>query len=249
MRQPAPATGSGGLLTSVHPALERVLGPRVAHPAVLEILSRCGGPEGIRAAGRRKLTTIATKHAPRMGGRLVEEILAALPAQTVIVPGTKAAETVLPKLADSLKAVLLQRKQIAEDIERMFDDHPLAKVATSMPGVGVRTGARILLEVGDGTAFATAGHLASYAGIAPITHRSGSSIRGEHPARSGNHKLKRALFLSAFAALHDPASRAYYTRKRAEGKKHNAALICLARRRCDVLYAMLHSKQPYQAAA
>ncbi|MCX0272950.1 IS110 family transposase [Nocardia zapadnayensis] len=238
-----------GLLTGIHPALERVLGPRIAHPAVLEILSRCGGPEGIRAAGRRKLSAIATKHAPRMGARLVDEILAALPAQSVTVPGTKAAETVLPKLADSLKAVLLQRKQIAADIEEMFADHPLAEVLTSMPGIGVRTGTRILLEVGDATAFASAGHLASYAGIAPITHRSGSSIRGEHPARSGNHKLKRALFLSAFAALHDPASRAYYDRKRAEGKKHNAALICLARRRCDVLYAMLHSKQPYRAPA
>lgn len=236
-----------GLLTGIHPALERVLGPRIAHPAVLEILSRCGGPEGIQAAGRRKLTAIATKHAPRMGARLVEEILAALPAQTVTVPGTKAAETVLPKLADSLKAVLLQRKQIAENIEEMFADHPLAEVLTSMPGIGVRTGTRILLEVGDATAFASAGHLASYAGIAPITHRSGSSIRGEHPARSGNHKLKRALFLSAFAALHDPASRAYYDRKRAEGKKHNAALICLARRRCDVLFAMLKTKQSYRA--
>ncbi len=213
---------------------------------MLEILSRCGGPAGIRAAGRRKLTTIAVKHAPRMGARLVEEILAALPAQTVTVPGANAAEIVLPRLADSLKNVLLQRKSIAEDIERMLDDHPLAKV--SMPGVGVRTGARILLEVGDGSAFATAGHLAAYAGIAPVTHRSGSSIRGEHPARSGNHKLKRALFLSAFAALHDPASRAYYTRKRDEGKKRNAALICLARRRCDVLYAMLKTKQPYRNA-
>ncbi|WP_405160755.1 IS110 family transposase [Nocardia sp. NBC_01499] len=235
-----------GLLTSIHPALERVLGPRISHPAVLEILSRCGGPQGIRAAGRRKLTTIATRHAPRMGARLVEEILTALPAQTVTVPGANAAEIVLPKLADSLKTVLLQRKSVAEDIERMLDDHPLAKVLTSMPGVGVRTGARILLEVGDGSAFATAGHLASYAGIAPVTHRSGSSIRGEHPARSGNHKLKRALFLSAFAALHDPASRAYYTRKRDEGKKHNAALICLARRRCDVLYAMLKTKELYR---
>ncbi|MFR9753822.1 transposase, partial [Nocardia sp. 004] len=131
----------------------------------------------------------------------------------------------------------------------MFTDHPLAEVLTSMPGIGVRTGTRILLEIGDGTAFASAGHLASYAGIAPITHRSGSSIRGEHPARSGNHKLKRALFLSAFAALHDPTSRAYYNRKRAEGKKHNAALICLAQRRCDVLYAMLHHKQPYRTPA
>ncbi len=63
----------------------------------------------------------------------------------------------------------------------MLDAHPLAKVLTSMPGVGVRTGARIRLEVGDRSAFATARHLASYAGIAPVTHNSGSSIKGEHP--------------------------------------------------------------------
>jgi transposase len=238
-----------GLLTSVHPALERVLGPRVAHPAVLEILLRCGGPIGIDKAGRRKLTTIATKHAPRMGARLVEDILAALPQQTVSVPGAKAAEIVLPKLADTLKTIQLQRSTIAADIERMLDAHPLSKVLTSMPGIGVRTGARILLEVGDGSAFKTPGHLAAYAGIAPVTHRSGSSIRGEFPARSGNHKLKRALFLSSFAALHDPASRAYYDRKRAEGKKHNAALICLSRRRCDVLFAMLRNGETYRPSA
>ena len=115
-----------------------------------------------------------------------------------------------------------------------------------MPGIGVRTAARILLEVGDGTSFATSGHLAAYAGLAPVTRRSGSSIRGEHPPRGGNKQLKRAFFLAAFAALADPVSRAYYDRKRAEGKRHNAALICLARRRCDVLFAMLRDKTPYQ---
>jgi transposase len=115
-----------------------------------------------------------------------------------------------------------------------------------MPGIGVRTAARILLEVGDGTAFPTPGHLAAYAGFAPVTRRSGSSIRGEHPPRGGNKNLKRAFFLAAFAALADPTSRAYYDRKRAEGKRHNAALICLARRGCDVLFAMLRDKIPYQ---
>jgi hypothetical protein len=70
--------------------------------------------------------------------------------------------------------------------------------------------------------------------------RSGTSIRGEFPARSGNKDLKNALFRSAWiASCHDPVSRAYYDRKRAEGKKHNAAVICLARRRCDVIRAML----------
>ena len=82
-------------------------------------------------------------------------------------------------------------------------------------------------------------HLASYAEIAPVTRRSGASIRGERPSRCGNKKLKRAVFLSAFAALHHPPTRAYYDRKRAEGKRHNQAIIALARRRCDVLFAML----------
>jgi transposase len=234
-----------GLLTGIHPALERVLGPKATHLAVLEILSRCGGPIGIRTAGRRKLAGIAIKLAPRMGAKLVEDILAALDEQTVVVPGTSAADTVLPRLADSLKSVLLQRKNVADEVEEILDTHPLARVLTSMPGIGVRTSARILLEIGDASAFKSSGHLAAYAGIAPVTHRSGSSIKGEHPARTGNRKLKRAFYLAAFAALADPTSRAYYDRKRAEGKKHNAALICLARRRCDVLFAMLRNRTHY----
>jgi transposase len=75
-----------GLLTGLHPALERVIGSRITHPAVLEILSRCGGPAGIRAAGRRKVASIATTHAPRMGEKLVAAIWAALDEQTVTVP-------------------------------------------------------------------------------------------------------------------------------------------------------------------
>jgi transposase len=235
-----------GLLTGVHPALERAIGPRISHPAVLEILSRCGGPTGIRAAGRRKLTAIATAHAPRMGDKLVAAIWAALDEQTVTVPGTAAADTVLPRLADSLKTVLQQRKQVATEVEEILDAHPLAGVLISMPGIGVRTAARILLEIGDASSFASSAHLAAYAGIAPVTRTSGSSIKGEHPARTGNRKLKRAFFLAAFAALTDPTSRAYYQRKRDEGKKHNAALICLARRRCDVIYAMLRNKTHYR---
>ncbi|MFD9966550.1 IS110 family transposase [Amycolatopsis sp. NPDC058986] len=235
-----------GLLTGIHPALERAIGPKIAHPAVLEILSRCGGPAGIRKAGRRKLAAIAATHAPRMGDKLVTAILAALDEQTVTVPGTTAADTVLPRLADSLKTVLQQRKTVAGEVEGILDAHPLAGVLISMPGIGIRTAARILLEIGDATAFKSSGHLAAYAGIAPVTNESGSSIKGEKPARTGNRKLKRAFFLSAFAALSDPVSRTYYDRKRAEGKKHNAALICLARRRCDVLYAMLRNHTYYR---
>lgn len=235
-----------GLLTQIHPALERAIGGNISHPAVLALLAKYCGPTGLADAGRRRLTTTAKALAPRMHERLVEAIVKALTEQTVTVPGTRAAELVLPQLAAQLQGLLTQRAEAAKQVEEALDAHPLSQLLMSMPGVGIRTAARLLLDVGDGSAFPTAGHLAAYAGLAPVTRRSGSSIRGEHPSRGGNKHLKRALFLSAFAALHDPDSRAYYDRKRAAGKKHNAALVCLARRRVDVLHAMLRNGTYYQ---
>ena len=236
-----------GLLTQIHPALERAIGGDIGHPAVLALLTKFGGPTGLAAAGKRRLTTTAKPLAPRMHERLVQAIVKALTEQSVTVPGTRAAELVLPQLAAQLQGLLAQRAEAAKQVEEALDAHPLSQLLMSMPGVGIRTTARLLLDIGDGSAFATAGHLAAYAGLAPVTRRSGTSIRGEHPSRGGNKHLKRALFLSAFAALHDPDSRAYYDRKRAAGKKHNAALICLARRRVDVLHAMLRNGTYYQA--
>ena len=74
-----------------------------------------------------------------------------------------------------------------------------------------------------------------------------------NPKRSGNQHLKRALFLSAFAALHDSESRAHDRRKRDAEKKQSVATICLARRRIDVVHAMLrggtfHQPKPVAAA-
>lgn len=236
-----------GLLTQIHPALERVLvlGPRLDHPAVLDLLRTWPTPEALRHAGRRRIGNRLTKLAPRMGERLAADIIAALDQQTVTVVGTNAATIVLPQLARMLADIRDSRDKIFTQVEALVEAHPLHPVLTSLPAVGVRTAARILTEI-VGKDFASAGHLASYAGLAPVTWRSGTSIRGDHPSRKGNKILKRALFLSAFAALKDPPSRTYYDRKRAEGKRHNQALIALARRRCDTLYAMLRDGTLYE---
>ncbi|MBM7774760.1 transposase [Actinokineospora baliensis] len=92
---------------------------------------------------------------------IVTAILTAMDEQAVTVPGTAAADTVLPRLADSLKTVLQQRKQVDAEVEGILDAHPLAGVLTSMPGIGVRTAARILLEIGDVSSFASSAHLAA----------------------------------------------------------------------------------------
>ena len=237
-----------GLLTQIHPGLERVLGPHLDHPAVLDLIGIWPTPADLAAAGTKRITTRLTKRAPRLAARLAKQIAQALSEQTVVVTGTSAAGIVLPKLAAQLVTLRSQRDDVAVKVEELVVDHPLHVVLMSMPGVGTRTAARILTEIVPKD-FESAAHLASYAGLAPVTRRSGTSIRGEHPSRAGNKVLKRALFLSAFAALHDPVSRAYYDRKRAEGKRHNQALIALARRRCDVLFAMLRDGAFYDPQA
>ena len=94
-----------------------------------------------------------------------------------------------------------------------------------MPGIGVRTSARILAEV-SGNHFASAAHLVIYAEIAPVTRRSGTSTGGEQPSLPGNQQLKRA-----------------------EGKRHNQAIIALARHSSDVPFAMLLDRTLYEDPA
>jgi transposase len=233
-----------GLLTQIHPALERAIGPHLHHPAILDLLQRYPSPQAMRLAGRARLAARLRRLAPRIADRLADAVVQALDEQSVVVTGTGAAAQVLPRLAEQLETLRRQRMEIAEQVEQLVDAHPLSKVLTSMPGIGFRTVARILTEV-SGKHFASAGHLAAYAGLAPVTRRSGTSIRGEHQSRRGNKRLKRVLYLSAFSALRDPISRAYYDRKRAERKTHKQALMALARRRCDVLFAMLRDGTVY----
>lgn len=234
-----------GLLTQIHPALERVIGEHLDHQAMPELLAKYPTPAALRKAGRARVEALLRKHAPRAGKRWTVDVFTALDEQTVVVSGTNAAGIVLPQLARSLAQTRTARIEVLTQVELLVEAHPLHILLTSLPAVGVRTEARILTEV-IGKDFQTAGHLASYAGLAPVTWRSGTSIRGDHPSRKGNKVLKRALFLSAFASLHDPVSRTYYDRKRSEGKKHNQAVIALARRRCNVLFAMLRDGTIYQ---
>jgi transposase len=232
-------------LLHVHPALERLLGPRLDRGGVQDLLAAAPTPQALRDLGADGIAELMRPRSPRLARTLPAQILAALDTQALVIPGTAACARVIAGSAAQLRDVHGERDDLATELEARLEAHPLGPVLTSMPGLGVRTAIKILTIVGDGSAFPTAGHLAAYAGLAPVTRRSGTSIKGETRSQRGNHALKSALFLSAFASLADPASRAYYDRKKAQGKRHNAALICLARRRTDVLFAMLRDRRPY----
>ena len=182
-----------------------------------------------------------------MAERLVEDIFTALDEQTVVVPGTDAAALIVPSLASSLRAVLDQRKAPGRPDRGTAGGPPSFPGPDSMPGIGVRTGARILIDVGDGTSFPPPPTSPPTPASPPSTRSSGSSIRGEHPSRRGNKQLKRAFFLVRVrlaVPTRPPAPTT--TRRRPEGKHHTQALLCLARRRIDVLFAMLRDGTFYE---
>ncbi|MGH3394785.1 MAG: IS110 family transposase [Streptosporangiaceae bacterium] len=235
-------------LTSIAPALERAVGDRLHQAGIRDLLARYPTLTALRTAGRARIERVIKNRSPRIAGKVTAAVTAAISAQDVTVPAEAATGRVIAELAAELDRTCARRDALAAEIEETFLAHPSGELLASMPGIGPRTGARILAEIGDGSAFRDGSKLAAYAGLAPVTRQSGTSLNGESRSRRGNHRLKNALFLAAFASLRDPASKAFYDRKRAEGKRHNAALICLARRRCDVILAMLRTRQPNQPA-
>jgi len=235
-------------LTSTSPALERAVGERLHQPGVRDLLAKYPTLTALRAASQSRIEQTVKARSPRIAAKVTAAVAAALAAQDVTVPAAAATGRVISELAAELDRVCGRRDALAAEIKELFLAHPFGELLASMPGIGPRTGARILAEIGDGSAFANGSKLAAYAGLAPVTRQSGTTLAGESRSRRGNHRLKNAMFLAAFASLRDPASKAFYDRKRTEGKRHNAALICLARRRCDVILAMLRTRQPYQPA-
>lgn len=236
-----------GLYLHIHPALERFMGSHLDHRAMLEVIKTWPTPAQLRKAGRARIDAKLVKHGARRHRVWAQELLEALAEQTVVVAGTEAAGLVLPHLAAQLAEYHVSRADIADRIETIALRHPMYPLLTSLPGVAVRTAAVIMAELA-GRSFTSAAALASYAGLVPVTRQSGTSIKSDTVSRSGNKRLKRALFLSAFASLRsDPVSRVYYDRKRDQGKRHNQAIIALAHRRSSVIFAMLRDGTFYES--
>ena len=198
-------------LVSVSPALERALGSRLHRAGVRDLLAKFPTPAALRAAGRARITTAVKKRSPRVATKVVDAVTAALDAQSVTMPAEAAVGRVIAELATELDRIHTRRDALAAEIEEVFLAHPFGQVLVTLPGIGPRTGARILAEIGDGTRFANGSKLASYAGLAPVTRQSGTSIRGESQSRRGNHRLKNAMFLAAFASLRSTDSKAKTT--------------------------------------
>ena len=239
------------LLLATCPALGAVYaGQRVKQRLPLAMLARFGGAGGLSAAGRGEVEGWA-RGQPRCGARglaFVGSALDAVGSQGVATTSSPFYDELLRIEAASLRSALDAREAVGARVDELLGRIPDAQVLLSMPGVGRVTAATFVSEVPDVGAFASAAKLAAYAGLAPRVRQSGRSLNSVTKPRAGNRRLKRALVLSAARSVDFcEESRAYYDRKRSEGRCHYSAVVALARRRINVMYAMLRDGKRYES--
>lgn len=130
---------------------------------------------------------------------------------------------------------------IAESLEQI---EPLI---LTVPGVSVATGAQIVAEIGDVSRFKNAASIVKYAGINSGVSQSGQfEAKGSPITKIGSPYLRRSLYLAAEGARRfDPNLKAFYDKKRDEGKPHRVAVMAVARKLCHIIYAIMRDQVPY----
>lgn len=234
----------------VSPPLEELFSKSKLHNDLeIRLVARFGGPLGFRRAGRARTMRWAgaLKYHAVDGPKKVEQVFDVLDRQTVVLPGAAVIEEQIRAIASRVIELVAEERRLNAMIERRAAMIPEVELLQSIPGVGPVYAAVIAVEIGDVGRFADSNHLASYAGVAPRKEESGTSVHKSKKRKGGNRRLKNALMQSAQrSVLRDPVARAYYERKRAEGKKHLQALRALARHRVTVIYAMLNEGTYYE---
>jgi transposase len=233
-------------LVAVCPALERVA-QLTSDRGWVVLLARYQRPKAIRQSGLSRLTRVLTDAGVRNAAAIAASAVAAAKTQMVRLPGEQVAAGIVAELAQGVMALDERITQTDADIEDRFRRHPLAEVIISMPGIGFRLGAEFLAAVGDPALIGSGDQLASWAGLAPVAKDSGKRTGRLHTPKRYSRRLRRVMYMSALTAIRcDPTSKAYYQRKRDQGKRPIPATICLARRRTNVLYALIRDNRTWQ---
>lgn len=234
-------------LLEYFPALERAFDYSTTK-AALTLLTGYATATAIRRAGPDRLEAWLRKRKARNAATIAATALAAANAQHTTVPGQELAARVVARLAKEVIALDQEITDTDTLIEGRFRRHRHADVITSLPGMGTLLAAEFLAFTGgDMAAFGSADRLAGIAGLAPAPRDSGRITGNLHRPRRYSRRLLRVFYLSALVSIRCcPASRAYYDRKRTEGKKHIQAILALARRRLNVLWALLRDGTTYQ---
>jgi len=214
------------------------------------LLTKHRTPDGIRRTGQARLQAWLKKQGTRSSAAVAQAAVDAAKSQHTTVPAQLLGELIVAALAQEILTLNEELAELDALISEKVTEHRHTQSLLSMPGFGPVLAAEFLGATGgDLTVFETADRFAGVAGLAPAPRDSGRITGNHHRPRRYDRRLLRVFYLSGLSALKScPASRAYYDRKRADGKAHIQAMLSLARRRLNVLWAMLRDGTTYTPA-
>jgi transposase len=235
------------LMTSVFPSLERAF-DYSSHKGALVLLTGYASPDRIRRAGQTRLEGWLRSRNVRGFADVAARAITAAKAQSIVLPGQDLTASIITELAAGILALDERLKALDTQVEQTFAEHPQATIIQSMPGFGPVLGASLLVGASDLRAFPSAGHLAAAAGLVPVPNDSGRRTGNLHRPLRYSRPLRHVFYLSAQTSMIRPGpNRDYYLKKRSRGATHSQAVIALARRRVDVLWALLRENRTWTA--
>ena len=195
----------------------------------------------VRAAKPKAIAKILKQ--PYVGNKLsfsAEDILRAAkssvatvsPAKEIILRGKIATLLHLQGRLDEVTKLLtdLCKSTKVDDLE----------ILRSIKGVGPKTAAPFLAEMGQVKNYSSYKKLIAYAGMDPSVHQSGKFIGMSKLSKRGNRHLRRAIYLmTASVVCQNAFFKAYFVKRKREGLPPQKALFATAHKLIRVIFSML----------
>lgn len=143
--------------------------------------------------------------------------------------------------------ILLIEKELLRLIKDQNDIRINYELLLSIPGIGPINAVLTIIATGNFTRFQTARQYAKFCCVSPLSRKSGSSVNGgDHVGRTGHSEIKSVLTEGARSSIcHDRQMKAYYERKRTQGKSHGSVMNAVKFKIICRMFAVVARQSPY----
>src|SRR2546427_1369742 len=216
-----------------------------------DFLSRWPTLKAAQLARRATLETFFRDHHVRSKDVIAQRrhaIKTATPLTTdegVITPHALLVQALVAQLRVTLQAIADCDTAIAQRAQT----HPDFPLFQALPGAGPVFASRLLVAFGEQRArYASAAELQKYAGIAPVTERSGKKSWVHWRLQCPKFLRQTFVEWAAESIRHSFWAQLYYQQQRDKGKAHQAAVRALAFKWIRILYRCWQERTPYDEA-
>jgi len=172
----------------------------------------------------------------------IKSALALTTDEGVITPNVLLVQALVAQLRVTLQAIADFDRAIAQRAQ----DHPDFPLFEALPGAGAVFAPRLLVAFGEQRErFTSADELQKYAGIAPVTERSGKKSWVHWRLQCPKFLRQTFVEWAAESTRHSFWAQVYYQQQRDKGKAHQAAVRALAFKWIRVLYRCWQERTPY----